>query len=118
MRRQNVCIICRLPQQLTNYKKDISGIVIAAMLITFISIVGSYYLQLIIDRFIPSKNINGLTILAGSLLVVYVFNSLFNYLRDVLLTRLDQKLTSQISLRYIHDAIFLHKKNGRNYFTV
>ena len=35
-------------------------------------------------------------------LVVYVFNSLFNYLRDVLLTRLDQKLTSQISLRYIH----------------
>lgn len=63
-------------QQLTNYKKDISGIVIAAMLITFISIVGSYYLQLIIDRFIPSKNINGLTILAGSLLVVYVFNSL------------------------------------------
>ena len=89
-------------QQLTNYKKDISGIVIAAMLITFISIVGSYYLQLIIDRFIPSKNINGLAILAGSLLVVYVFNSLFNYLRDVLLTRLDQKLTSQISLRYIH----------------
>lgn len=89
-------------RQLTNYKKDISGIVIAAMLITFISIVGSYYLQLIIDRFIPSKNINGLAILAGSLLVVYVFNSLFNYLRDVLLTRLDQKLTSQISLRYIH----------------
>ncbi|MDY3299358.1 MAG: peptide cleavage/export ABC transporter [Limosilactobacillus reuteri] len=89
-------------QQLTNYKKDISGIVIAAMLITFISIVGSYYLQLIIDRFIPSKNINGLAILAGSLLVVYAFNSLFNYLRDVLLTRLDQKLTSQISLRYIH----------------
>ncbi|MRG89002.1 peptide cleavage/export ABC transporter [Limosilactobacillus reuteri] len=89
-------------RQLTNYKKDISGIVIAALLITFISIVGSYYLQLIIDRFIPSKSINGLAILAGSLLVVYVFNSLFNYLRDVLLTRLDQKLTSQISLRYIH----------------
>lgn len=89
-------------QQLTNYKKDISGIIIAALLITLISIVGSYYLQLIIDRFIPSKSINGLAILAGSLLVVYVFNSLFNYLRDVILTRLDQKLTSQISLRYIH----------------
>lgn len=89
-------------RQLTNYKKDISGIIIAALLITLISIVGSYYLQLIIDRFIPSKSINGLAILAGSLLVVYVFNSLFNYLRDVLLTRLDQKLTSQISLRYIH----------------
>lgn len=89
-------------RQLTNYKKDISGIIIAALLITLISIVGSYYLQLIIDRFIPSKNIDGLAILAGSLLVVYVFNSLFNYLRDVLLTRLDQKLTSQISLRYIH----------------
>lgn len=89
-------------QQLTNYKKDISGIIIAALLITLIIIVGSYYLQLIIDRFIPSKSINGLAILAGSLLVVYVFNSLFNYLRDVILTRLDQKLTSQISLRYIH----------------
>lgn len=89
-------------RQLTNYKKDISGIIIAALLITLISVVGSYYLQLIIDHFIPSKNINGLAILAGSLLVVYVFNSLFNYLRDVLLTRLDQKLTSQISLRYIH----------------
>lgn len=89
-------------RQLTNYKKDISGIIIAALLITLISVVGSYYLQLIIDHFIPSKNINGLAILASSLLVVYVFNSLFNYLRDVLLTRLDQKLTSQISLRYIH----------------
>lgn len=87
--------------RLVNYKKEIIGIVLSAIIITIISILGSYYLQVIIDHFIPSRNISGLSILAGSLVVVYLFNSVFNYIRDFLLTRLDQKLASQVSLRYI-----------------
>ncbi len=87
--------------QLVNYKKEIIGIVASAALITVVSIFGSYYLQVIIDRFIPTKNISGLSILAGSLVIVYLLNSAFNYFRDFLLTRLDQKLASQVSLRYI-----------------
>lgn len=87
--------------RLVNYKQEIIGIVISATIITIISILGSYYLQVIIDHFIPSRNISGLSILAGSLVVVYLFNAVFNYLRDFLLTRLDQKLASQVSLNYI-----------------
>ncbi|MBB1078410.1 peptide cleavage/export ABC transporter [Limosilactobacillus sp. STM2_1] len=88
-------------RDLANYKKYILGVVSAATVITLISILGSYYLQVIVDRFIPTKDTSGLGILAVSLVIIYLFNSVFNYLRDFFLTKLDQQLSSKISLRYI-----------------
>lgn len=88
-------------KQLINCKKLIASIVFSAIIITFVSIIGSYYLQVIIDTFIPNKSISLLTIVTLTLIVIYAINSLFSYTRDYFLTRLDQKLSAQISLSYI-----------------
>lgn len=100
--RESLAGLPTMFRQLGSCKRIVCGIVLAATLITLISVASSYYLQVIIDRFIPAQDINGLTVLAGGLMVAYLFNSLFNYTRDVLLNRLDQKLTARVSLSYIH----------------
>lgn len=79
----------------------IINIVLAAMLITLISILGSYFLQAVIDNYIPNSLNNTLAIVASGLLILYVFNSMFNYARDFLLTILGQRLSIEIILGYI-----------------
>lgn len=71
------------------------------MLITLISILGSYFLQAVIDNYIPNSLNNTLAIVASGLLILYVFNSMFNYARDFLLTILGQRLSIEIILGYI-----------------
>lgn len=87
---------------LLNCKNLIFNIVFAATVITFVSIIGSYYLRLIIDSFIPNKDIKPLGIVTVGLILIYVINSVFNYVRSFFLTKLDQKLSVKISLNYIH----------------
>lgn len=87
---------------LLNCKNLIFNIVFAATVITFVSIIGSYYLQLIIDSFIPNKNIKPLSIVTVGLMLIYIINSIFNYVRSFFLTKLDQKLSVKICLNYIH----------------
>ncbi|GAA2962756.1 peptide cleavage/export ABC transporter [Ligilactobacillus murinus] len=104
-----------------NLKKQwklLMKIVSAAMLVTFISILGSYFLQILIDEYIPKKANGILPIIASGLLVVYIFNSMFVYIRDFLLIILGQRLSVEIILGYIRHIFelpmdfFVTRKTG------
>ena len=71
------------------------------MLTTIISILGSYFFQVLIDNYIPNGMEQMLDIVVMGLIVAYVFNSIFVYSRDFLLAILGQKLSTDIILEYI-----------------
>lgn len=87
--------------KLFKQKQLVLNIVLAALLITIISILGSYFLQAIIDTYIPNGMRNTMAIIALGLLVIYIFNSIFTYARDFLLAVLGQRLSIEIILSYI-----------------
>lgn len=82
-------------------KKLVRNIVLAALLMTLISICNSYFLQAIIDNYIPNGTFNTLSILAIGLLIAYVFNSIFSYGQEFLLNVLGQRLSIDLNLNYI-----------------
>ncbi len=79
----------------------ITNIVLAAALMNIISILGSYFLQGIIDTYIPNGTKNTLAIIAVGLMVFYMFNSIFMYSKDFLLSVLGQRLSIDIILGYV-----------------
>lgn len=81
--------------------KLIVNIIIAAFLITLISIIGSYFLQAIIDTYIPNGMAKTLMLITLGLVIIYIFNALFSYTRDFLLAILGQRLSIEIILSYI-----------------
>lgn len=68
---------------------------------TIISICSSYFLQGVIDTYIPNSTYQTLSILAIGLLVAYVFNSIFSYGQSLLLNVLGQRLSIDLNLQYI-----------------
>lgn len=74
---------------------------------TLTSILNSYFLQVVIDRLIPTKATTTLTIIACGLLIAYVFNSLFLYIREFSLTILGQRLSVNIVLSYVRHVLKL-----------
>ena len=58
-------------------KRLMINIILAALLMTIISICSSYFVQGIIDTYIPDGTYQTLSILAVGLLIAYVFNSIF-----------------------------------------
>lgn len=81
--------------------KLVRNIVLAALLMTLISICNSYFLQAIIDNYIPNGTFNTLSILAIGLLIAYIFNSIFSYGQEFLLNVLGQRLSIDLNLNYI-----------------
>lgn len=82
-------------------KAVISQIVIASLLVTIINIVGSYYLQSILDDYIPNNMLSTLGIISVGLIVTYVIQQVMTFARDYLLTVLSQRLTIDVILSYI-----------------
>ncbi|KRL88873.1 peptide cleavage/export ABC transporter [Lactobacillus kalixensis] len=82
-------------------KKLVTNIILAALLMTIISICSSYFLQGLIDTYIPNGTYQTLSILAIGLLVAYVFNSIFSYGQNFLLNVLGQRLSIDLNLQYI-----------------
>lgn len=82
-------------------KKLLINIIIASLLTTLISIIGSYFLQGVIDIYIPNNMQNTLTIIALGLLIFYVFQSIFSYAENFILAVLGQRLSIDINLGYI-----------------
>ena len=82
-------------------KKLVTNIILAALLMTIISICSSYFLQGLIDTYIPSGTYQTLSILAIGLLIAYVFNSIFSYGQNFLLNILGQRLSIDLNLQYI-----------------
>lgn len=82
-------------------KRLMMNIILAAILMTIISIASSYFLQGLIDTYIPNGTYQTLSILAIGLLIAYVFNSIFSYGQDFLLDVLGQRLSIDLNLQYI-----------------
>ncbi|CYU57907.1 peptide cleavage/export ABC transporter [Streptococcus suis] len=76
-------------------------IVSASLLVTIINIVGSYYLQGILDEYIPNKMRSTLGIISIGLIVTYILQQMISFSRDYLLTVLSQRLSIDVILSYI-----------------
>lgn len=79
----------------------ILNIVLAAALVTLIDIVGAYYLQGLIDTYIPDRLLNTLGIVSLGLMAAYVIQQMLSYARQYLLLVLGQRLTIDVMLSYI-----------------
>ena len=79
----------------------IANIVFASLLVTLINILGSYYLQGILDEYVPNQMKSTLGIISIGLVVTYVLQQMMTFARDYLLTILSQRLTIDVILSYI-----------------
>ncbi|MFS7401617.1 peptide cleavage/export ABC transporter [Carnobacterium maltaromaticum] len=82
-------------------KGIILNIIIASLALTLFGILSSYYLQGIIDYFVPSHAITALNTVSIGLLAMIVVQGLFEYSRSYLLLILGQYLSIDIMLSYI-----------------
>ena len=79
----------------------ISNIVLATLLVTLINIVGSYYLQSIIDTYVPDQMRSTLGIISIGLVIVYILQQILSYAQDYLLLVLGQRLSIDVILSHI-----------------
>lgn len=92
---------------LKTQKKLITIIVVSSFFIACISALNSYFLQLIIDKFIPQKSSSLLLLVSLILLLIYIINASLNYIRDTLMIKLGQSISSLISLKFINHVFRL-----------
>lgn len=86
---------------LAKQKGLITNIVVATLLVTIINIIGSYYLQSIIDTYVPSVMKNTLGIISVGLVIVYALQQVISYAQEYLLLILGQRLSIDVILSYI-----------------
>lgn len=79
----------------------IANIVLATLLVTVINIVGSYYLQSIIDTYVPDQMRSTLGIISIGLVIVYILQQILSYAQEYLLLVLGQRLSIDVILSYI-----------------
>lgn len=82
-------------------KRLIINVILVALLITIISIAGSYFLQGIIDTYLPNAMSSTLSIIAIGLIIAYLFQAVFTYAQSFLMTVLSQRLMIDVTLGYI-----------------
>lgn len=92
---------------LSRQKGLIVNIVVATLLVTLINIVGSYYLQSIIDTYIPEQVKNTLSIVSVGLVIVYILQQIISYAQEYLLLVLGQRLSIDVILSYIKHVFHL-----------
>ncbi|HEK9955726.1 TPA: peptide cleavage/export ABC transporter [Streptococcus equi subsp. zooepidemicus] len=86
---------------LAKQKGLITNIVVATLLVTIINIIGSYYLQSIIDTYVPSVMKNTLGIISVGLVIIYALQQVISYAQEYLLLILGQRLSIDVILSYI-----------------
>lgn len=86
---------------LFNQKKLIINIVVAALLTTMIGITGSYYLQGMLDNFIPNQAFTTITIISMGLIFSYIMQQILSFGQTYLLAILGQRLSIDVILSYI-----------------
>ena len=92
---------------LINQKGLIINIILATFLVTLINIVGSYYLQSIIDTYVPNQASSTLSIISICLVIVYALQQILSFAQDYLLIVLGQRLSIDVILSYIKHAFHL-----------
>ena len=85
----------------------ILNIVIATLIVTIINVIGSYYLQSIIDTYIPEQVKNTLSIVSVGLVIGYILQQLISYSQEYLLLVLGQRLSIDVILSYIKHVFHL-----------
>lgn len=86
---------------LIKQKGLIANIVLATLLVTLINIVGSYYLQSIIDTYVPDHMKTTLGMISIGLIIVYILQQFLSYAQEYLLLVLGQRLSIDVILSYI-----------------
>ena len=86
---------------LIKQKGLIANIVLATLLVTVINIVGSYYLQSIIDTYVPDHMKTTLGMISIGLIIVYILQQFLSYAQEYLLLVLGQRLSIDVILSYI-----------------
>ncbi|MGB4626840.1 MAG: peptide cleavage/export ABC transporter, partial [Erysipelotrichaceae bacterium] len=79
----------------------IRNIIIAALLVTLINIVGSYYMQGLIDTYIPDQMKSTLGIISLGLIAAYVMQKILSFAQTYLLNVMGQRLSIDVILSYI-----------------
>lgn len=79
----------------------IANIIMASFLVTVINIAGSYYLQSIIDEYVPNQMVSTLSIVSIGLVVTYLLQQVMSYSQTYLLTVFGQRLAIDVILSYI-----------------
>jgi len=85
----------------------ITNIILATLLVTLINIVGSYYLQSIIDSYVPDQMRSTLGIISIGLVIVYILQQILSYAQEYLLLVLGQRLSIDVILSYIKHVFHL-----------
>lgn len=88
-------------------KALITYIVLANLLVTLVNIVGSYYLQGILDKYIPNNMKSTLGIISLGLVITYILQQLMAFSQSYLLRVLSQRLTIDVILSYIRHIFTL-----------
>ncbi|MGT2835744.1 peptide cleavage/export ABC transporter [Streptococcus hyointestinalis] len=88
-------------------KTLITYIVLASLLVTLVNIVGSYYLQGILDEYIPNNMKSTLGIISLGLVITYILQQLMAFSQSYLLTVLSRRLTIDVILSYIRHIFTL-----------
>ena len=88
-------------------KTLITYIVLASLLVTLVNIVGSYYLQGILDKYIPNNMKSTLGIISLGLVITYILQQLMAFSQSYLLRVLSQRLTIDVILSYIRHIFTL-----------
>lgn len=76
-------------------------IIMASLIITLVEIIGAFYLQVMLDEYIPSQKISTLGLVALGLIIIYVIQRIITFAKEYLLIVLGQRLTIDIILTYI-----------------
>ncbi len=76
-------------------------------MVTLIDIAGSYYLQGILDEYIPKQLISTLGIISIGLVIVYILQQILSYAQEYLLLILGQRLSIDVILSYIKHVFHL-----------
>ncbi len=92
---------------LVEKKGWIISIVILSFLVTLINIVGSYYLQSLLDYLIPARSESLLTLISVGLCLAYGLQQLFTFAKEYILQKLGNHLSAQVILPYIRHVLSL-----------
>lgn len=88
-------------------KSLIAVIVLLSFLVTLVNIIGSYYLQSIIDRLIPQEDYSLLIVISLGLCIAYLAQQVFTFFKDYLLHRLGNYFSISVILPYIKHVLSL-----------
>ncbi|CAK1254577.1 peptide cleavage/export ABC transporter [Fructobacillus tropaeoli] len=79
----------------------IANIVASSLVVTLVSIIGSYFIQFLVDEYVPNNMMNTLTIVSVGLITAYIFQQIMFYVQQYLLIVLGQRLSIDLILSYI-----------------